>query len=494
MADSTISALTAATSVTASDLVPIVQGGTNKKATADMFAAGTLITPGGTGNDKLGEFAAADNSGNGDGTVFIDKGTALLSNTFTVTSNSFNLVGMGKQTTILYVNPGSAMSAVKFDRGGEGNYDCSISKLSIWSDPANTQTKTALELVNVAEFEVTSFKVDNWAGSASIGIRTRGREMVRLRDCNITCARPFVMSPNTTYPELDTDFFHADGCLFYTDVTSGIAVEMEDGVNYTNMFFHHCDFIGGKTGFKMANTTDAASPYQLTFDNCRQEQVTDATGWNYDISTTASEIRNITFRNCMIHRDRNGVKLRGCKEILFLNCDFSDSVNTVIDITGIQGTVVTFINCHMTNGATMTMTNLKRLHTYTPAATASPIGFHDTWIYDDGTDYTGQLVLGTILSGKMQSMNNAAIATLASNHVSGFIDLVVDDYVARYAVTSHSNVVTEISDPSNKFSVTKDTASSFNIYWDAGSSTYKMQNNMGGTVEVRYIINGRAYS
>lgn len=42
-------------------------------------------------------------------------------------------------------------------------------------------------------------------------------------------------------------------------------------------------------------------------------------------------------------------------------------------------------------------------------------------------------------------------------------------------------VVVEVADGSNTYSATKDTATSTNIYYDAGSGQYLMQNNTGGS-------------
>lgn len=41
--------------------------------------------------------------------------------------------------------------------------------------------------------------------------------------------------------------------------------------------------------------------------------------------------------------------------------------------------------------------------------------------------------------------------------------------------------VGEVSDPSNVYSKTKDTASSTNLYYDGATSEYRMQNNTGGS-------------
>jgi len=47
--------------------------------------------------------------------------------------------------------------------------------------------------------------------------------------------------------------------------------------------------------------------------------------------------------------------------------------------------------------------------------------------------------------------------------------------------TCGGGVVVKVADGSSVYSTTKDTASKTNLYYDAGSNEYRMQNNTGGS-------------
>jgi len=60
--------------------------------------------------------------------------------------------------------------------------------------------------------------------------------------------------------------------------------------------------------------------------------------------------------------------------------------------------------------------------------------------------------------------------------------------VAIYAILGAANVTQEISDGSGLFSITKGTASSINIYYEAGSADYRIENKTGATVNFEIMI------
>jgi len=75
---------------------------------------------------------------------------------------------------------------------------------------------------------------------------------------------------------------------------------------------------------------------------------------------------------------------------------------------------------------------------------------------------------------------NAAFLTLGNIHGLLFVIDVSSGNVALFNLKGAYNATQEILDVSNRFSVTKDTATSINIYWDA-SGIYVLQNSIGSS-------------
>lgn len=119
-----------------------------------------------------------------------------------------------------------------------------------------------------------------------------------------------------------------------------------------------------------------------------------------------------------------------------------------------------------------------------------------------GTDSNINLILAPKGAGYVNLQNtnmrvcSYSHAVLAENDVSTdistfhnallFIVERTNAYCAAFFLAGGLNTVTEIYDLSNKFSVTKDTSSSINIYNEGG--TYKIQSKIGGSVYLKMLI------
>lgn len=62
-------------------------------------------------------------------------------------------------------------------------------------------------------------------------------------------------------------------------------------------------------------------------------------------------------------------------------------------------------------------------------------------------------------------------------------------YIGDFNVLGGANTTQEVSDPTSKFSVTKDTASSTNVYWSAANSRYEIQNKSGAPQNYYLVLN-----
>ena len=87
-----------------------------------------------------------------------------------------------------------------------------------------------------------------------------------------------------------------------------------------------------------------------------------------------------------------------------------------------------------------------------------------------------------IANGTSLTMANAAVFQFSDAAVfSGLIIVTNTTNGGVGLFTAGGAVVTKVADGSNTYATAKDTASKTNVYYDAGSSEYRMQNNTGGS-------------
>ena len=106
----------------------------------------------------------------------------------------------------------------------------------------------------------------------------------------------------------------------------------------------------------------------------------------------------------------------------------------------------------------------------------------------DGSLTTGTTT-GTLITNDAQTVANAGVISIGAG-IAATIGIIAvtnteDQIVALFALSN--GTTTEISDPGGAFSNTAGTASSINIYWDAGDARYELQNLRGGDRTVRVV-------
>ncbi len=103
------------------------------------------------------------------------------------------------------------------------------------------------------------------------------------------------------------------------------------------------------------------------------------------------------------------------------------------------------------------------------------------------TSYPGHIWRSQYLTGS----GGAASLTPAGESVDvcGKIDIYTDDgYYGTFALTGTHHATVEASDPSSKFSVTKDNSGTYNVYWSSGNSRYEIQNSTSSAGTLEYVI------
>jgi hypothetical protein len=315
--------------------------------------------------------------------ISLPSGTRVLNSPFRFAGQRLNLRGAGPNVSVIGFDPAAPAAAIELRTpGAAGQYQSSVMGLGFIS--ANAVDKTAISLVNVANVNVERIGIagGNWRGDGSIGIRTFGRQLVRIRDCDLACARPIVISPNPEHPTLAADFFTITSCELVCMLPGGTCIEIEDGAMFSNMAIRDTAMAGGTNGFRFADRSTPGASFNLEFQNCRTEQGTDPNGWSFDIRSAHQSIQSILLQNVRCDNRRHGIRIRNGQRITLINVDI-DQVGgrTALDIEFNPATVLTILGGFGQVGGNVRLTNARKVFGI-ESQIGGALGPAEFWVYD----------------------------------------------------------------------------------------------------------------
>lgn len=448
--------------------------------------------------------AAIDSFGSGLGTVSFPKGTYLVTSTLTIDKDRMNLVGEGPYISMIRFNPTADDICVFIGKGGEGTTDagiivqCSVRGLTFMSTDT-TNKKTALELKDISLFvceDVVIGSTTQWIGNGSIGVRVRGRELSTFSRMTVAANRPFVFARNTSAPSLCLDQFH------FQDITTACRGHFESPAIYdeTSFFFEpgsnfsNVTFDGfqswnrGKNGLYYDNSTLAAAgvSYNLMISNVRWEGTfgDDDTGYFVYIEHgSVSEAQQVSISNCFFGEIGNGIYLKDFREATIADSSYGRNSGEALNLTYSSGNeAVEIRDCFWQTSSTATIPSEFLLFAGLKTPNSSPIA------------RSGIYSAAPVGGGRRDFITGGAI-----NQTSFFV-AAADPTVVTLPISSTATVILLLTDSQGKFaivgvntvaktttliyndgtwSVTQGTAAKLNVYWDAGSSTYKLENKTG---------------
>lgn len=301
-------------------------------------------------------------------------GTFTIDATVAFDVDNVHLRGCGR-STVWKFDPAGADVLFDFDRGASSVWFCGVSDCIFFS--TNAVNKTAVRVRDAREFHYERIAIaqGSWQGSGSIGLHMLGREMLWYRDCFVLCARPVVIDINPNFATINTDFFRFENSQIGSTEVTGTAVELLNGVNYSNLKFEQVAFLLGKWCVKWIDTTSTINSYMLSFEDCRSEQATDATGYVIELTSTVQQQQNIDLRGMRFDNARNGLKVTKPQAISILNSTFDGGVGrTNLNIVFDSRSTLTLIESHLQVGSTVTLTNavLAEGSSFNPAETVIP--------------------------------------------------------------------------------------------------------------------------
>jgi hypothetical protein len=313
------------------------------------------------------------------------RGLRVLNSPFRFEGQRLNLRGQGPNVSFVGFDPAAPAAAIELNTPGVGGQaQSSVVGLGFLS--GNAVDKTAISLVNVANVNIERIGIasGNWRGDGSIGIRTSGRQFVRIRDCDLGVARPIVISPNPQHPTLAADFFTITSCDLACTLASGSCIEVEDGAVISNLAIRDTAMAGGSHGFRFVDRSSRAASTNLEFQNCRTEQGTDPAGWSFDIRSANQSIQSILLQNVRCDSARNGIRVRNGQRITLINVDIDQAGGrTALDIEFIPSTVLTILGGFGQVGGNVRLTNARKVFGV-ESQIGGALGPVEFWVYDPG--------------------------------------------------------------------------------------------------------------
>lgn len=466
---------TGAVATTVQDQLRKIQGWTINVQDAPFYAKGDGVTDDDAAINSAGVSLATG------GKLRLPKANYKLSAPFVFTGQRLNIEGDGRNVSIVSFSPASSSAALEYRNPALGGlYQGSINNLGFTS--GNSVDKTAIQLYNTADCEVHGIGIASsaWAGSGSIGIRTYGRQTLSVRNCQIACARPVVISQNPVFPSLNTDHFVIEHSELSTTLATGACIEFENGVMHTSTTLKNLALTGGKWGILWNDTTSVGASYALAIADIRTEQGVDSTGWSIDLQSTGQTLQTLHIKNAYLDATRNGIRLRNAQLVTLENVYFQQASGTQLDITMVAGSRLVLINCFFQTGGTKTITNGRCVRRSMGNAQGHTV---EEWVFDSaliaGAEYSDVYHHGSPVS--LAAGATLVLGTSATS--TGFVFVSTsEDVSAVFSLMGPTNSTRELLDPDGFFSVTKNTAASYNIYHEAGN--YILQNNRGLTATV----------
>jgi len=312
-----------------------LQSGTGSVPRTLQDKARDILSIGDKGSDSNVALAlerAADDIPSG-GEVRIPRGSLALDTGVIFDGQRLNLRGEGPHASSLVFNPASAGAAIELNTSGLGGQaQSSITGLGFISNNNGT-ARTAIKLVNVANVNIERIGILGFGTGDSIGIHTAGRQMMRIRDCEINCASPIVIDANEIWETLANDYGEIHSCELTASSPSKSCIEMKSGTVLSNMSVRNTALVLGKNGVLRDDTSSTGASNHVEFWNIRAEQGPDPAGWSFDLRSSAQNIQNLLFGNVRTDLYRNGIRLSRAQTTTMINTAMAQATLLIVALS-----------------------------------------------------------------------------------------------------------------------------------------------------------------
>lgn len=484
------------------------------KATYSMIAGASVnvLDFGAVGNgvtDDTAAIQAAINSfASGQGRIYFPKGVYLVTSTITIDKDRINLIGTGQWVTQIKFEPTTDDICIFIGKGGEGTTDagiivqCSVTGMTFFSSNI-TAKKTALELKDVSLFTCENVSIGSttqWIGNGSIGVRVRGREGSTFRNMVVQTNRPFVFARNSSYPSICLDHFNfhniftaCRGHFQSSPVYDETHFFFEPGANFSNVSFTGFQsWNRGKNGLYYDNSTlaSAGSSYALSIQNVRWEGTfgDDDTGYAFYLDHgSTSWADNISIQNTYIGEIGNGYYFRRCAGITLQNNSWGRNGGEALNIVRVVGNeFLQVVNCFWQTGCTANIDAAFAAINAVRSDNAAPVFKTAIYTAAQGANRRDMVAGVPVNQGLITiAATDPTVVTLPLDATATVVGVFADSR-GKFAIVGFNVVAktTTLIYNDGTWSITQGTAARLNVYWDAASLTWKIENKTGVSREL----------
>jgi hypothetical protein len=363
-----------------------------------------------------------------------------------------------------------------------------------------TYTKTAIKLVDVTQTIVENVQTifPHWFGNGSVFLHILGRDSTKVNKLNVFADKPILISPIPAphIPDgIGIDHFHFSDLYLGNTTSANPLITIEDGTFVTNVTFDgYQAWVGGNNGLYWADTTSTLVSYGVTINNVRWEQPSALGGWAVYISRTgsANNLQDLNIKNMYCAPESNGVYMRKCNFFVLDNVIYPgvltalnlDNTNTFGELNFVadQNTATITANATRLSGKYILGGNITNL---LPSSVAGS-NVRQIWNPSKTLGFS-QLEPATF------NVSASSTVTFSDNSLKGLVFIYADNAgVSAVMAVNGTNNTTKmlVQSDAGQFG-TSVGAANYNLYWDAGSSLYKLQVNVAFPITFYVVTMGK---
>lgn len=333
-------------------------GAVVRSANSKMAEQFSVKDFGATGNGVTDDTAAIQAavtalSAAGGGFLRFPSGTYKITSTVTIASNQMRLSGdIFGETTILFM-PSVGSPCFLFSNGAGSVIDCGLTEMSFTS--TNTTTfKAMVRVIDGRQFTAQRIQSTdgNWTGNNSYGLDIRGRDGIRIRNCDIYADLPIVFNLNPNVATNSLDHTTVEECFLTVNAGQAhAAISFAAGSIVTRFSVRDCAFVRGNSSITLSSP-GAGLCVGIAIENCRSEQGIAGTTYSYNFAGGANEIQFLTIKNCQLDNAMNGVSLADVRSAMLDTVYYTQPGGTAYNF-GASCTMVTMVGCYYEVGSAL---------------------------------------------------------------------------------------------------------------------------------------------
>ena len=416
------------------------------------------------------------------GGVYLPSGTYKVTSTINVANQRVTICGDGVSTNILFV-PTSDDVCFNFDAGSVLLVQCAMQDICFYSTDT-TYAKTAILLVDISScvFSNIQTKSPHWHGGTggSTFLYIRGRDTTTISNLNVFADKPIrigtIPAPHTA-AGIGCDHFNISNCYLGNIVSAYPIVTIDTGVNVTNVTIDgYQAWVGGTYGLYWDDTTAVQASSSLSISNVRWEQQSGTTGWMVYINRT-QQLQQLRLANMYGGLSTNGISIQNCFDFTIDQVFYVGTQTGLnIDSTCSRGVIEYVINnpaALFTNSGTSIQGAIRRgSNTFSFMPGNKPTGtVEQIWNPSKTLGFSQTQPKAIVLAP-------STIINFSTNAASGILLLHVNGGVSSVmAVNGTANATRLLVQSDVGWFGIAAAAANINIYWDGGTSMYKIQNN-----------------